>query len=106
MRETRELRAQAQMHVDEKIKEDRAKELAPETGTVKLPVSAARGCDTAGAVTGGSAASGTTSGRAEGAGSPRNRSCGSTAGTESREARRTGEDGGSSGGSTARPENR
>ncbi len=36
--ETKQLRAQAQMHVDEKIKEARAKELAPETGTVKLPV--------------------------------------------------------------------
>src|SRR5204862_215153 len=36
--ETKQLRILAKSHVDEKIKEDRAKELAPETGTVHLPV--------------------------------------------------------------------
>jgi tetratricopeptide (TPR) repeat protein len=35
--ETRKLRDVAQSHVDEKIKQARAKELAPETGHVKLP---------------------------------------------------------------------
>jgi tetratricopeptide (TPR) repeat protein len=38
--ETRQLRAQAQAHVDEKIKEAQAKELAPETGSVQLPAPA------------------------------------------------------------------
>ena len=38
--ETRQLRALAQSHVDEKIKQARAKELAPETGNVNLPVPA------------------------------------------------------------------
>src|SRR5450759_65779 len=36
--ETRQLWAQAQSHVEEKIKQARAKELAPETGNVQLPV--------------------------------------------------------------------
>jgi tetratricopeptide (TPR) repeat protein len=36
--ETRQLRALAQSHVDERVQQARVKELAPETGSVKLPV--------------------------------------------------------------------